>query len=77
MIIILKIILLFLATVFFLVARILHKDFKTTKESEQFEDAPVIDKIKVSFVFYLTMMAFFSIMAVLIYYIIVLPMSLP
>lgn len=75
MILLLKIILGLIVLIDFFVSRTLYSDFKITKKSEQFEDASVADKIKVKFVFYFALLSLVSFAGLLIYYIVMLPMS--
>ena len=75
MILLLKIILGLFVLIDFFVTKTLYSDYKLTKKSEQFEDASVADRIKVSFVFYFILLALIAFAGLLSYYIIMLPMG--
>ena len=70
MIILLKIILGLIVMLDFLISRIMFIDFRKTIKSANFEEAPIIAKIKVRIIFYFTFIALIAFALLLGFYII-------
>jgi dolichol kinase len=75
MIIILKAILLCLGIFGFLVGRVLYKDYKNTKKSEEYEDLTIADKLKFQSILYISITAI-GIFCLLILFFIISPITI-
>lgn len=75
MIVILKIILSLFVVLGIFIAKTLYKDFRLTEKTSDYEDSTVIDKIKIKFMLYFSLIAICTFCSLLVYYIII-PMQI-
>lgn len=75
MIIILKIILAFIIILGISVIKALYKDFKTTTNSIAYEDATVIDKLKIKSILYFSIIGTLTFCLLMLYYVVA-PMTI-